>query len=68
MLFVATNINKLKEKNYNTHNPRVVTELWNPTWLSYTICNQQSRLDCLHSVCHTLQKKKVLCKWEEIDE
>lgn len=61
MLFVAININKLKEKNYNTHKPRVVTKLWNPTWRSYTIRNQQYRLDFLHLVCLTLQKNNKLC-------
>lgn len=49
------------EKNYNTHNPRVMDKLWNPTRLCYTICNQQYRLDCLHLVCHTLQKNEKLC-------
>lgn len=61
MLFAAININKLMEKNYNTHKPTVVTKLWNPTRRSFTICNQQYRLDFLHLVCLTLQKNNKLC-------
>lgn len=57
-------IGKTPEKNYNTHNTlssNPVTKLWNPTRLCYTIRNQQYRLDCLHLVCHTLQKNEELC-------